>query len=54
MSVLQLLILKRLYMFDTDYDDKDWAISTFKLDGSSARIDYRDRQRRVETIGGSR
>lgn len=54
MSVLQLLILKRLYMFDTDHEDKDWAISTFKLDGSSSRIDYKDRQRRIESSGAVR
>lgn len=47
MSVLQLLILRRLYMFDTEHDDKDWAITTFKLDGSSSRIDFADRQRKV-------
>src|SRR5205807_2473723 len=36
MGVLQLLILHRLYMFDTDHDDKDWALSLFKL-GSQRR-----------------
>jgi hypothetical protein len=49
MSVLQLLVLQRLYMFDTEHDDKDWAISTFRLDGSSARIEFKDRQRRIDT-----
>jgi len=41
MSVLQLLVLKRLYMYDTDYDDKDWAISTFQLGASSHRIELK-------------
>ncbi len=31
MSVLQLLILKRLYMYDTVHEDKHWAIATFRL-----------------------
>lgn len=39
MSVLQLLVLKRLYMYDTDHDDKDWAISTFQLGAASNRIE---------------
>ena len=49
MSILQIMILKRLYMFDTDHDDKDWAISTFKLDGTGTKIDFSERQRRLAT-----
>ncbi|NRF67140.1 DUF4238 domain-containing protein [Aquincola sp. S2] len=35
MGVLQLLILFRLYMYETSYDDKDWAISLFHLGGAA-------------------
>jgi hypothetical protein len=28
---LQLLVLQRLYMYETDHDDRDWAISTLQL-----------------------
>jgi hypothetical protein len=48
MSVLQLLILKRLYMYDTDHDDKHWAITTFQLGGASNPIELSNRQQRVE------
>lgn len=48
MSVLQLLILKRLYMYDTHHDDKHWAIGTFQLGGASNPIELSNRQHRFE------
>lgn len=43
MGVLQLLILKRMYIYETDFDDKDWAISTFHVGGSEKSIEMRHR-----------
>lgn len=43
MGVLQLLVLKRMYIFETDFDDKDWAISTFKLGGNAKSIEMKHR-----------
>ncbi len=31
MGVLQLFILERMYLFNTSFDDKDWALDVFKL-----------------------
>lgn len=39
MGVLQLLILFRLYMFETSFDDKHWAISLFNLGGQRTRVE---------------
>jgi hypothetical protein len=50
LPVLQTLILKRLYMFETDFDDKDWAISTFHLGNVQQRVSFTDHQRRVGRI----
>jgi predicted MPP superfamily phosphohydrolase len=39
MSVLQLLILQRLYMYETDHDDKHWAMSLFELGGNRTSLE---------------
>lgn len=41
MSVLQMLILQRLYMFETDHDDKHWALSLFELGGQRTTLEVR-------------
>lgn len=41
MSVLQMLILQRLYMYETDHDDKHWALSIFSLGGQRAGLEIR-------------
>lgn len=46
MAPLQLLVLRRMYMYHTDYDDKDWAMSVFQLGSNTERaIDFRNRNR---------
>jgi hypothetical protein len=47
MGPLQLLVLHRLYMYETDFDDSDWALSTFKLGTSTQRTMELKRQRRL-------
>ena len=44
MGPLQLLVLQRMYMFETDFDDKDWAMATFGLGGAAKALELRDRQ----------
>jgi hypothetical protein len=44
MGPLQLLVLQRMYMYETDYDDKDWAASVFLLGGSSKSLELRHRK----------
>lgn len=44
MGPLQLLVLQRMYMYETDYDDKDWAASVFSLGGSSKSLALRHRK----------
>lgn len=44
MGPLQLLVLQRMYMYETDYDDKDWASSVFSLGGSSKSLELRHRK----------
>lgn len=41
MSVLQMLILQRLYMYEVDHDDKHWAMSLFDLGGQRANLEIR-------------
>lgn len=41
MGVLQLLVLKRMYMYETDFDDMDWAISTFEVGGNAKSIEMK-------------
>lgn len=41
MGVLQLLVTQRLYMYETDYDDKDWAVSAFRLNGQKNAIEMK-------------
>jgi hypothetical protein len=48
MSVLQLLVLNRLYMYETHHEDKHWAISTFDLAENKKRLDAVDRRLRLE------
>ena len=43
MGVLQLLVLKRMYVYETDFDDKDWAISTFEVGGNAKSIEMKHR-----------
>ena len=38
MGVLQILVLKRMYIYETEFDDKDWAISTFEIGGNEKSI----------------
>jgi hypothetical protein len=47
MSIMQLLVLKRLYMYETEHDDKDWAITTFKLGGATRPVEFANRQQRL-------
>jgi hypothetical protein len=44
MGVLQLLVLKRMYMYETEFDDKDWAISTFEVGGNAKSIEMKHRK----------
>lgn len=37
MGVLQLFILERMYLFDSTYDDKDWALEVFQLNDRQAK-----------------
>jgi predicted MPP superfamily phosphohydrolase len=39
MSVLQMLIWQRLYMYETDHDDKHWAMSLFELGGQRTNLE---------------
>lgn len=41
MGVLQLLVLNRMYMYETDHDDRDWAISTFEVSGNAKGIELK-------------
>jgi hypothetical protein len=43
MGVLQLLVLKRMYIYETDFDDKDWAISIFELGGNAKSLELKQR-----------
>ena len=43
MGVLQMLILQRLYMYETDHDDKDWAMSIFALGANRSSIAMKHR-----------
>lgn len=45
MGILQSLVLHRMYMYETEYDDKDWAISKFKLGNQSTPLELRHRTR---------
>lgn len=45
MGILQSLVLHRMYMYETEYDDKDWAISKFKLSNQSTPVELRHRTR---------
>ncbi|WP_454439597.1 STAND family AAA ATPase [Thauera mechernichensis] len=45
MGILQSLVLHRMYMYETEYDDKDWAISKFKLSNQSTTLELRHRTR---------
>lgn len=45
MGVLQMLITQRLYMYEADYDDKDWAVSTFQLGGQKNAIEMKHQKR---------
>jgi hypothetical protein len=40
MSVLQMLILKRMYMYDINHEDKHWAISKFDLGPSRTKLEF--------------
>ncbi len=44
MGPLQILVLQRMYMYETDYDDKDWATSVFSLGGASTSLELRQRK----------
>ena len=41
MGVLQLLILNRMYMYETDHDDKDWALSIVDAGGAAKGIELK-------------
>jgi len=41
MAVLQILVLQRLYAYETDHDDKDWAMSVFLLVGQRASLQFK-------------
>lgn len=41
MGVLQMLVLHRLYMYEADYDDRDWAVSIFNLGGAAKAIEMK-------------
>ena len=44
MSVLQALVMHRLYMYETRLPDKDWAMSVFKLGGHATKLELRHRR----------
>jgi predicted MPP superfamily phosphohydrolase len=46
MGVLQLLLLQRLYMYETDHDDKDWAMSVFELGGERTVVEMKQQRHR--------
>lgn len=41
MGVLQVLILQRLYTFETEHDDKHWAMSVFELGGQRSGVELK-------------
>jgi hypothetical protein len=41
MGVLQMLILQRLYAYETDHDDKHWAMSVFELGGQRSGVELK-------------
>jgi hypothetical protein len=53
MSVLQMLVLQRMYMYETRYDDKDWALEVFGLSGRSNSIELRHNKRIAVASSGS-
>ncbi len=40
MSVLQMLVLRRLYMYETEHDDKHWALEVFQLRSQQSAISW--------------
>ncbi|SFQ41490.1 3',5'-cyclic AMP phosphodiesterase CpdA [Variovorax sp. OK605] len=38
MGPLQLLVFQRMYMYETEYDDRDWASSVFELGGAKTHV----------------
>jgi hypothetical protein len=44
MGVLQSLLLHRIYMYETKFTDKDWAISLFELSAHSKAVELRHRK----------
>ena len=51
MGVLQMLILQRLYMYHTDRDDKDWAMTVFSLGGNRRGLELKQAQHVPKRIG---
>ena len=41
MGVLQLLMLQRLYAYETTHDDKDWAMEVFGLGGHRSGVEMK-------------
>jgi hypothetical protein len=50
MGVLQMLVLQRLYMFDVDHDDKDWAMGVFELGGNKADLEVKRQQTSIKRV----
>lgn len=48
MGVLQLLILQRLYAYETDHDDKQWAMTVFELGGQRSVVEMKQQQARPQ------
>lgn len=46
MSVLQALVIHRMYMYETRLPDKDWAMTVFKLGGHATTFELRHRNQR--------
>lgn len=41
MGVLQMIVLQRLYMYETEHDDKDWAMGVFELGGNRSDLEFK-------------
>lgn len=41
MGVLQLLVLQRLYAYETTHDDKDWALGVFEMGGQRTIVEQK-------------
>lgn len=50
MGVLQFIVLQRLYMYETDHDDKDWAMGVFELGGNRSDLEFKQQAGSVKRL----